>query len=356
MTAMSMIRIPINHRSAWKATDFKSKDDIAVELTPKNLAALDDLMRKARHSGRDLYDLTKSDFDHPDITGTLAEVRDEIMVGRGIVLLRRLPVERYTIEEASILYWGIGTHFGNAVSQSVLGDRLGHVTDMTREDPHARAYRNNYEGSIHTDMSNVLGMLSVRQAQTGGLSRYASVAAIHNKILATRPELLEPLYRGFPRHRGGEHKPGEGAVTAENVPILTYRNGLLNCRYVRTYIEAAAAEMGKPLPQDLKDALDYFDLVARDPEILFECMLEPGDMTFMNNKTMLHGRTAFKDGDDPAARRLLMRLWLDAPIGAPGVADTEENAPGRGGIPKQEGKIPSFDYSKLGLADRPRVS
>ncbi len=356
MGVMSMIRSPIRHRGAWKATDFKSKDDIAVELTLKNLAALDELMRKARDSGKHLYDLTQADFDHPDVTGTLAEIRTEIMLGRGIVLLRRLPVERYTVDEASIIYWGIGTHFGKAVSQSVLGDRLGHVMDMTGDDPHARAYRNNYEGSIHTDMANVLGMLSLRQAKTGGLSRYASIAAIHNEILETRPELLEPLYRGFPRHRGGEQKPGDPPVTSENVPILTYKKGLLGCRYVRTSIEAAARAMGKPLPEDLREALDYFDMLARRPDILFEFMLEPGDMTLMNNQTMLHGRTAFKDDEDPSKRRHLMRLWIDAPIGAPGVFDTDQNAPGRGGIPMQEGKTPSFDYEKLGLKPQRRIA
>jgi hypothetical protein len=351
-----MIRSPITHRSAWKAADFKSKDDIALGLNPKHLAVLDELMRRAHDSGRDLYDLTRADFDHPDINGMLAEVQEEIMVGRGIVLLRRIPVERYTLEELSIIYWGIGTHFGRAVSQSVLGDRLGHVMDMTREDPHARAYRNNYEGSIHTDMSDVVGMLSIRQAKIGGLSRYASVAAIHNEILATRPQLLEPLYRGFPRHRGGEQKPGAPPVTPENIPVITFKNGLLGCRYVRATIEAAAVAMGKPLPEDLKEALDYFDELARRSDILFEFMLDPGDISLINNKTMLHGRTAFKDDEDPAKRRHLMRLWIDAPIGSPGVADTDENAPGRGGIPMQEGKTPSFNYEELGVKPSRRIA
>src|ERR1700744_4631369 len=98
MTVMSMIRSPIKHKSAWKATDFASKDDIAVEMTPRHLAAFDELMRKARDSGRDLYDLKRADFDHPDINGFLAKVMDEVMLGRGIVLLRRLPVERYTVD------------------------------------------------------------------------------------------------------------------------------------------------------------------------------------------------------------------------------------------------------------------
>lgn len=356
MKATSIIRTPINLPSAWKATDFESKDDFAVELSQKNLAALDTLMRKAQDSGRDVHDLTRDDFDHPDINDKLAAVREEVMLGRGLVVLRRLPVERYSLEEASIIYWGIGTHFGKAVSQSVLGDRLGHVTDMTMDDPHARAYRNNFEGSIHTDKSDVVGMLSIRKAAIGGLSRYASVATIHNEILATRPDLLAPLYEGFPRHWGNEQKPGESPVTSENIPVIAYSNGLLACRFVRSPIEAAAVELGRPLTDKQRGALDYFEELSHRPDILFECMLEPGDISLMNNKTVLHGRTAFKDLDDPEQRRLLIRLWLDMPIGAPGVTDTDDNAFGRGGIEPQEGKTPSVDYSRYGLKPRPRVA
>jgi hypothetical protein len=138
--------------------------------------------------------------------------------------------------------------------------------------------------------------------------------------------------------------------------VIFYENGVLGCRYVRATIEAAATAMGKPLPQELKEALDYFDALARRSDILFDCMLDPGEITLMNNKTVLHGRTAFKDDEDPAKRRHLMRLWIDAPIGSPGVADTEENAPGRGGIAMQQGKMPSFNYEEHGVKPTRRIA
>jgi hypothetical protein len=49
-------------------------------------------------------------------------------------VLRRLPVEDYSKDEIGMIFWGIGTHLGRGLSQSVLGDRLGHVKDFSRED------------------------------------------------------------------------------------------------------------------------------------------------------------------------------------------------------------------------------
>jgi hypothetical protein len=48
-----------------------------------------------------------------------------------------------------MIFWGIGTYLGRGLSQSVLGDRLGHVKDFSREDPLARAYRNKQEDPGH---------------------------------------------------------------------------------------------------------------------------------------------------------------------------------------------------------------
>jgi hypothetical protein len=57
-------------------------------------------------------------------------------------------------------------------------------------------------------------------------------------------------------------------------------------------------------------ALAYFDAVAEDPAYVLEMELEPGDIQFVNNYTILHGRSAFIDGPEPATRRHLVRLWL----------------------------------------------
>ena len=55
----------------------------------------------------------------------LDRLRDEVLNGRGFVLLRGLPVEDRPIEDSATAYWGIGTYFGNARSQNAKGHVLG---------------------------------------------------------------------------------------------------------------------------------------------------------------------------------------------------------------------------------------
>jgi len=61
----------------------------------------------------------------------LEGVLDEIQQGRGIVIVRSLPVEAHSVEDIATMFWAIGTHFGRGVSQSALGDVLGVVRDET---------------------------------------------------------------------------------------------------------------------------------------------------------------------------------------------------------------------------------
>src|SRR5215510_4407745 len=103
-----------------------------------------------------------------------------------------------------------------------MGDRIGHVTDVGGQDRRERAYRNSRELTMHTDRCDVIGMLCVRKARRGGVSGYSSAHTIYNDILASRPALLEPLFRGFPYHRRGEQLPGEPIVTPAPVPVLSW--------------------------------------------------------------------------------------------------------------------------------------
>ena len=42
-------------------------------------------------------------------------------------------------------------------------------------------------------------------------------------------------------------------------------------------------------------------------------LVEPGQIYFLNNRWILHNRTAFEDDPEPGRRRHLVRLWLAAP-------------------------------------------
>ena len=141
----------ISDRSAWKGPDLGSKDDYALDLEPRHIAAFDAALGRLRDEGVTLDTMERKHFDVADIAGDLAQWFAQVQEGRGFVLVRGFPLERYSAQEIELIYWGIGTHMGIGVSQSVLGDRLGHVTDHSKQDPNARAYRNARELGLHTD-------------------------------------------------------------------------------------------------------------------------------------------------------------------------------------------------------------
>ncbi len=250
-------------------------------------------------------------------------------------MLRGLPVDRMDEDDLRLLFLGLGTHIGRPVSQSANGELIGDVVNVGGKDRNERAYRSSRELKLHTDRCDHIGMLCIRKAMTGGTSGYASALAVHNEILATKPELLAPLYNGFHHHRFGEQPPGEPLVTPERIPTFSITDGIPNIICIRGYIDLAVDE-GHVSLSDLEiEALDTFEAMADREEFRLNLTIEPGEATFMNNCCILHTRTAFEDSPDPAQKRLLLRLWLreDDRPSAPGVIVHK----GQGILP-QEGK------------------
>jgi extracellular solute-binding protein/TfdA family taurine catabolism dioxygenase TauD len=180
--ATPVIRRHIDHPSAWKVADFHSPADYSIDLASAELADIESCVKAVRALGLKLEDIERKHFPLPTMAGAIAAIRREIADGRGFVVLRQLPVEAYSKDEIGFIYWGIGTHLGVGQSQSVMGDRLGHVKDFSREDPNARAYRNKQELSPHTDLSDLVGLCSLRSARSGGVSRLAFKGKIAGDI------------------------------------------------------------------------------------------------------------------------------------------------------------------------------
>jgi len=303
-------RQPVRGRSAWRPADFETPDAYSFTLTATHFAAFDRALAANRDAGRGAEDLTADDFGLEGIAADVAAWRDEVLRGRGFVVLREFPRDRYTPDDLGMLFFGLGTHFGRAVSQSSLGDRLGHVVDVGGKDRRERAYRTSRELTLHTDRCDVVGMLCLDKAVTGGLSGYASAHTIYNEILASRPDLLDPLFSGFRYHRRGEELPGEPVVTPYKVPVLSESAGELSTVFLRAYIDMAAKELAAPLSERDVAALDYFEEVGRRDDVTLRFMLEPGHAIFFNNCTLLHNRTSFEDDGCAGRQRHLLRLWL----------------------------------------------
>jgi alpha-ketoglutarate-dependent taurine dioxygenase len=303
---------PVRHPGAWKAADFEDPGSFTFELRDQHLRALHRALGAARATGRAIESLSRDDFPLDDIAADLDTIRHRVQNGRGIVLLRGFPATRYSREDTCRMFWGLGTHFGHAVSQSLMGDRLGHVTNVSGDNPAERGYRSRRELGMHTDSDDMLMMLCLKNARSGGQSRFVSALTVYNEMLATHPGLLPILMRGFRYHWRGEQADGEEPITRYRVPVFSHCNGLLSCVFLRAFIDMAAHDLGEPLSQQEVAALDVFEQLCERSDLQLALNLAPGDIYVVNNYTTLHSRTAFEDHDAPQDRRYLLRLWLKA--------------------------------------------
>ena len=328
---------PFDHPAAWKATDFSSKTDITVALEGRHLAALEEGLAALKAAGREQHaKVSRESFPLDSIADDVAAWRQEVQHGRGLLILGGFPVAGISSEDLQLIYLGLGCHFGRPTSQSPLGELVGEVVDVGGKDKQERAYRSRRRLKLHTDRCDLLSLLCVRPAASGGLSGFASGLAAHNIMLDERPDLLEVLYRGYYHHRFGQQAPGEPLVTRERVPIFSVTGGVPSVILIRGYIDLAGEEGHVELSGPELEALDFLEAVTERPEVNLQLMLEPGEFSIFNNCLLLHSRAEFEDGDDPALNRLLLRLWLreDGRPMAPGVLLHKGSA----GIEAQDGK------------------
>ena len=339
---------PVDHASAWRSFD-RDRESFVIQLQAPHLAALDQALQTVKQKNREVESITREDFRLREIEADIASWRDEVMNGSGMIILSGFPLERYSKDELGMIYFGLGTHFGTAMSQSVMGDRLGHVINVGGKDPKERAYRNSTELDMHTDACDVVAMMCLQKAQSGGYSGYVSAISIYNEILRRQPDLMPLLMEGFYYHRFGEEAPGQAPVTEEKIPVFSFSEGLLSINYLRSYIEMAAEELKTPLSPQQIAALDLVDQISMDERFALKFITRPGDAVFFNNLTVLHNRTAFEDSEVEAEKRHFLRLWLVAHAPRP-VCDSLRIYEGRG-IAKQEGKSTYFkgehDFSRF---------
>ena len=315
---------------------------MAYTLSKEELSALDTALNEVKSRGLAVEEVTAGDFPLGGLEKVVAGWIQEIDYGKGLVFLQGIPVARYTKDDCALIFWGIGAHMGEAQSQSLGGDRLGHVVNLGGDNPRYRAYQNSTELALHTDATDIVGMMCLVPAREGGLSGYAGAAAIYNELLDHHPDVLPILCEGFHYHLFGEHAPGESPVTEEKTPVFSEKDGCLSISYLRSYIEMAFAHMGKEKTAAESEALDTLDQVAHGPKCFRPFMLSPGDMLFFSNYTVLHNRTAFVDDDDLDKRRHLLRLWLRAHDPRPLVENISAFGKRRG-ISKQEGRTSIYD-------------
>lgn len=304
-----------HHAAAWHGPDMaRRRHEWTYCLTAHEVNELENAAGRWAGFGPELSSIHAGEFRLPTLGAKLLALRQELICGRGFGVLRGLPVERYSEAEAEVIFCGLGSHLGRARSQNAQGHLLGHVRDLglSSHNPGVRVYQTNERQTFHTDSADVVGLLCLRNAMSGGDSLLVSSSTIFNAMRLKWPELLTLLMQPIATDRRGEVPVGLAPFF--QIPVFSYHAQHLTAIYQRQYIDSAQRFPEAPrLATMHTQALDRFDALANSPGLHFSMRLEPGDMQFVYNHALLHDRTAFEDWPQPEHKRHLLRLWLAIP-------------------------------------------
>ena len=309
----------VDDRSAWYGEKLADCDDWSEWLLPTEIAEVEQaVMLRLDAKPFELKEISAKNTPLTTLGPRLQQLLDEVLNGRGFVVIKGLPIERWTRRQAALAFLIIGAQLGNLRMQNAEGDLLGHVRDLGKssDDPNTRIYETRERQTHHTDSCDVVGLLCLRAAKSGGLSSLVSSTTIFNEMRRRRPDLLNVLLEPIETDRRGEVP--EGCKPYFTIPVFNYHAGLISAIYQRQYIESARRFPGVPPLTPLQiQALDLFDALANDPKLNLMMELQPGDIQLVHNHTILHDRTAFEDYAEPERKRHLLRLWLAPPNARP---------------------------------------
>jgi hypothetical protein len=300
---------PVGGPAAWRGPDLARRDDWIVAL---GAADVDEIERAARGcADRPLASIGRASFELPTLAPRVREWARELGDGTGVLLLRGLPVARWGEELSSVAFWGLGHHLGVPGGQNPQEELLGHVKDYGEDsaNPFVRKYRTASTIAYHCDLADVVGLLCLQPAKSGGASRIVSSVAVYDELLRRRPDLVKRLYDPFLLDTRDEAR--EGQMPWVPVQPCCYSGGRLKTFYHSDYFRSVVRHEAAPrfTPEE-RELMDRYEEIAASPELCLDMNFEAGDVQLLSNHTVLHSRTEYEDWAEPSRRRHLLRLWL----------------------------------------------
>src|SRR6478736_6773199 len=112
----------------WRGSDFHNPAEWCVYLGKDALAELDELVHG--NAG-----------ETPNLNHVATAVREELSTGRGFVVIRGLPIDGYTEDQAKAAYKALCGQIGIVIPQTLKGDLLYSVRDegLTLERDYGKA-------------------------------------------------------------------------------------------------------------------------------------------------------------------------------------------------------------------------
>jgi hypothetical protein len=296
--------------AAWRGVELRDNPTWIEKFSDEEIAELEESGRCLVTTGQALESLTREDAPLPGLECRLRSWREILSPasGRGFLLARGLPVERWGSAVSEAVFWCIGLHLGEPGGQNPDNDVLGHVRDegddLTRST--GRAYRTRAAIRFHCDAADVVGLFCLRAATGGGASRIVSSASVFNALLIERPECAARLFETFTL----DARNDAGNVRHTPVQPCCFDGAVLRTFYHSDYYRSAPRHPGVELDGLGLATLDAWEEIAEREDMRLDMNLEPGDMQWLSNHTVTHARTSYEESGEPADRRHLLRLWL----------------------------------------------
>lgn len=272
-------------------------------------AQLDEVRAAAiQAAGIPLTELTPESFPLPTARPLLRGLAREVTVDAGYALLHGVPVDG----DQDLICAGVGSYVGGIVPQGAQGAAVQHVKDRGADPTAAttHSYQHSQALGFHADPTDIVALLCLQPAKSGGLSTIVRSAAIHDELSRTRPDLVRVLYQPWWR----DLRAGDGPDSFGQSPVYTRDDhGRLSVSYGPDYIRSAQrGAQVPPLSPAQLEAMAVLDRLNSDPRFRVTMDLQRGDMQFLNNHVILHSRTAYENHPEPERHRDLIRLWLIA--------------------------------------------
>lgn len=309
-------RTRVDTAAAWRGPQMSASDEWRCELTQDDVDELRRAVAHARSSGKPMREMVVADFPLPTLAPRVAGWATEVHRGRGFQVVSGVPVDQWSPEDSELFFWCLGLHLGRPGAQNPQDELLGHVTDTgdSATDPFVRLYRTSANIAYHCDAADMVGLLCLHAAKSGGASRICSSVSVYNSLLSTDPGLVDRLYEPFLLDIRNEDS--KGVLRYLPIPPCRFGNGRLRTFYHSDYFRSVQRHDEVPeFSEEEQSLLDRYEELASSPDLFFDMDLAPGDIQLLSNHTVLHARTEYEDHPEAEKKRHLLRLWLSVEEG-----------------------------------------
>ena len=292
----------LNLPAMWKGDEIRNSPYWNYRFTPEEVAEIDAAIHTLKVSNNQGIQFDK-------LRQTLAGVSEELENGTGAVLLKGIPVDKYSEEELAEVYlilckqMGMPVRESNSDFDSPSRETRQFITYIRAEAPDSsqEGKQSNDAFKFHCDRCDLNSLLCVRQAREGGENRLASAISIYNEMQQSYPEIAQDLFKEIPFFFEGENN----WIT---YPLWCIHNGKFTTQYSSAYVRLSQSIAGAPrLTEKQQKGLELLEEIGLKVGMMFK--LEPGDWLITNNHVTYHARSSWKI-ESGVYDRLLLRVWF----------------------------------------------